>query len=173
MATPTEKCQPWLHDGDPCEMKAEKIAAAQTFGVGAPLQKKDGQVLLAEDCASNAANCALYGFAYAAAAAPDEDTEIYVAQINADQLWAMWVATGGTDTACALDIMGDTYGHAVEATSPFKGYMTLDLGYTTYMSWRVMNVMSNLDTKIVASVSTAPGVAICRVLQSALDVVSD
>jgi len=132
-----------------------------------------GQVKICVDCASSAANTAISGFTpTAVSSAATTGTDIYYNVITVDQLWAIWVATNGADTAAAQTIVGDQYGHAVEATSPWKGYMTLDLGYSTYLSMEVEDVMSNKDTKIVASTSTSPGVAIVRFLRTALDVVS-
>ena len=168
MANPTEKCQPWVVAGDPCIMEKRLIAGSQTFGVGTPVYMKDGSITQCVDSDATA-DKAIYGFVYAAAASPTAATEIYVARINTNQLWAIWVSSNGTDTAAALDIIGDQYGHSVETSSPFDGYMTLDLALTSHLSMSVENVMSNLDTKIVATVSTAPGVAIVRYLQAALD----
>jgi len=158
-----------MWEGDPCEMVVEDIGGTQTFAIGSPLQKYSGYVILAQDCASGASDKAIYGFAYALATAPTTGDDIYVAKINVNQLWAMWVSSSGNDSAAAATIKGNAYGHAVESSSPYAGYMTLDLGYTTYVSMVVEGILSEKDSKIVASASTSPGVAIVRFTAAALD----
>ena len=168
MATPTEKCPPFLWAGPPCEIEPGRIAATQTFGIGTPVYKKDGQFTLCVDSDATA-DKAIYGFVWTAQDAPTENTEIYVAKISPDQLWGVWVSTSGTDTAAAVGTIGDEYGHRVEAATPYAGYMTLDINLSTHLSMRIEAIASDLNTDLVASVSTSPGLAIVRFLQAALD----
>ena len=170
----TEKRQPWLISGPACELVPMRVAAAQTWIAGSPVQRLDGQVKLAEDCAAGAVDVSIFGFsAETISTAKTENDIVYIHKISADQRWAIYVGTSAADTAAAVAIIGDQYGHAVEASDPYKGYMTLDIAYTSYLSMEVVGIMSDLDTTIVASDSTSPGVAIVRFLQSALDQVGN
>jgi len=170
----TEKRQPWFVSGPAPELVPVRVAATQTWTAGTPVQLVDGQVKIAEDCASGATDKSIYGFsAETIATAKTENDIVYIHRITADQVWAMYVSNAGSDSAAAVDVVGDQYGHAVEASSPYKGYMTCDLGYTTYLSMQVVGILSDLDTSIVASVSTSPGVVLVRFLQAALDQVGN
>lgn len=168
----TEKCSPWLWAGDASEMVVAQIAGTQTWTAPTPVYvSTSGTVKVCVDSDTDA-EVAIYGFAYADAAAPTANTEIYVAKIREDQLWAIWVSNGGNDSAAAQTIVGDMYGHSVETTAaPYVGYMTLDLALTSYKSMYVEDIVSNLNTKLVASVSTSPGAAIVRFPASVLNTV--
>ena len=167
----TERCAPWCIQGTP-ELIVGKVASSQTFGGPAPVYvSSDGQVKICVD-SDSASEIAIRGFVYTAvSSAASENTDIYYARITADQKWGMWVSNNGSDSAAAQSVVGDQYGHSVESSTPWLGYMTCDLNLTSYLSMYVEDIVSNRDTKIVASTSTSPGAVVVSFLPDALTTV--
>ena len=165
----TKKCPPWVWGGDPCQLRVEQVASSQTYTVGTPVQKYGGYVQIAEN-SDSAADESIYGFVYSTVGtAVAAGTEIYVAVINVNQLWGIWVSNSDSDSAAAQTIVGNQYGHYVQASSPYLGYTTLDLNLSTNPSMIVEDIVSNLNTDLVASAGTSPGAAVVRFKAAALD----
>ena len=157
--------------GPPAQLTPCQIAGSQTWTAPAPVYlSTSGTVKICVN-SDSASEVAIYGLAYADAASPTANTEILVARFTADQYWGVWVSNDGADSAAAQTVVGDTYGHKVETGSPYVGYMTCDINLSTYVSMYVEDIVSNRDTKLVATTSTSPGAVVIHFLQAALDTV--
>jgi len=167
MATPTQKQQPWLVSGPALELLHAPVAATQTWGIGSPVYLNQGALTLCVN-SDAAEDKAIVGYAATAIAAPTTGTEVYYYRIcePAKQFFGVYVSASGTDAAAPTTLIGDDFGHRIEASSPFAGYMTLDTDLTSHVSMRVEDVMRNRDTKI--DNSATPGVAVVRFLEPAI-----
>ena len=175
MAATEKKQMHWLSspDGVAPEVVVRKIAGSQgIFMPGAPCYiSQDGTVKLADT--SDGTGDTIHGFivgvvdqtkAWPLTAELTANDEVLVELIDADDLYAVYVETSGTDAAAPVTIIGDQYGLTVSTTATQIGYTTLDTGNAN-ATVQVVDVMANRNA-IKYDTTTAPGVAIVKFLSA-------
>ena len=174
MAATEKKQMHWLSspDGVAPEVVVRKIAGSMgVFMPGAPCYvSQAGTVKLAD---TSDGSDVVHGFivgvvdqtkAWPLTAELTANDEVLVELIDADDLYAVYVETSGTDAAAPVTIIGDQYGLTVSTTATQIGYTTLDTGNAN-ATVQVVDVMANRNA-IKYDESTAPGVAIVKFLSA-------
>jgi len=174
MAATEKKQMHWLSspDGVAPEVVVRKIAGSMgVFMPGAPCYvSQAGTVKLAD---TSDGSDVVHGFivgvvdqtkAWPLTAELTANDEVLVELIDADDLYAVYVETSGTDAAAPVTIIGDQYGLTVSTTATQIGYTTLDTGNAN-ATVQVVDVMANRNA-IKYDTTTAPGVAIVKFLSA-------
>lgn len=95
------------------------------------------------------------------------NTKILVKRITTRQVFAVYCENGGTDSAIAQANIGNEYGLTISTTAGEVGYATMNIANSND-TVAVVDIMSNRDAYHY-STSDAPGVALVRFLQSAIE----
>jgi len=162
----TQKKQVWLWSGEPAEIRVGKMAATQgVIMPGSPVELASGVLEL-----SDTDDTTIYGFVigpvdesttWPITAQYAANTEVYVAVVNPDSIYAMYCDSDGTDSAVAQTNVGVAYGVTVGATSGYVGYMTCNLGETSNTLVTVVDIASNIEPEKYTT-SDNPGVALVK-----------
>jgi len=97
------------------------------------------------------------------------NTEIYVTRISADDELAVYMETGGADTAATQAMVGDQYGMTISTTAGEVGYVSLAADNSNVV-FRVVDIASNREDNAFTT-SDSPGVAIVKLLQTQIELV--
>ena len=163
----TEKKNIWFYAGAAPEVRTYKIAASQgALMPGAPLELNANGVCELSDTDDVQILGYLVGAKNKATAWPlaaelAANTEIEVAVVQKDQIWAVYCDNNDSDSAAAQTVVGDRVGIRVSSLSGAVGYVTADLNETSTVMFQVIDLLANKETEKFA-VADNPGVILVK-----------
>lgn len=163
----TEKKNIWFYAGPAPEVRTYKIAASQgVLMPGAPLELNTSGVCELSDTDDTQILGYLVGVKNKSTAWPitaqlAANTEIEVAVVTADQIWAVYADNNDSDSAVAQTNVADVVGIRVSSLSGAVGYVTADLNETSNTMFRVVDILANKEPEKF-STSDNPGVLLVK-----------
>jgi len=167
----TEKRQIWRHNKsagqEPQAQRIGKIAASQGLMIpGSLLYQSQAGTFKAVDT-SDGTDAITHVLNTEISTELAASAEIFVQEIQDDDVFAVYVENNGTDAAATQAIVGDQYGLTVSATAGEVGYVTLDTNNSNAVV-KVVDVMGNIEPELF-DLTTAPGVALVKFLPAVIN----
>ena len=94
------------------------------------------------------------------------NTEVYVEQVDADDVYACFVNANAADASATDALIGVDYGLDVDTTAGTIGHTTMNTGDATNVVVKVVDIMSRIEPS-KHTTSDSPGVALVQFLTAA------
>lgn len=167
MAATVYKSLWWLYneDGAVPDIRIGKIAASQGVYIpGAPCyQDTSGTITRAATDGTTVHGLLLDAPSSEHAA----NTSVPYLRIRANDVFACFVDTDGTDTTAAQANVGNSYGLTIDTTAGSKGYTTMNKNEQSNVAVECYDLMANREDLKYAT-TDSPGVVLVKFLAAAL-----